>query len=409
MDILFANRVSYKEWVAGKTFSNYLQEHNISIQLLDAISEDDKKYLSEIGERYKYFELIDENLTLIQALIPISDVMQIHLFKEDRGYGFDITPIEFETKDYFAHIVINSNPYIDTLKATQNSKLADKVTIAISNCIDTRKLKKGDSLDILYSQSTRAGVAFKQPVIKSIKLINSDKELFIYIDKDSSLGYTKNQKKIPYTVNNKRKITYKKRVPISNREPHFGMPLRHIRVTSSFSLRRWHPILHKYRPHHGTDFGARRGVPLLAVESGKIVYAGWMRGYGKVVKIKHKSGFISLYAHQSRIRVRLGQRVKKGQIIGYVGSTGRSTGPHLHFGLMKNGRWVNPMKYLGKTKTVLKTFTKYKNEKITKYKFVNLENASSYKKELIKFIENNTTTYNWEDNQVTEVYRYDEK
>jgi murein DD-endopeptidase MepM/ murein hydrolase activator NlpD len=187
------------------------------------------------------------------------------------------------------------------------------------------------------------------------------------------------------------------------------MPLRHIRVTSSFSLRRWHPILHKYRPHHGTDFGARRGVPLLAVESGKIVYAGWMRGYGKVVKIKHKSGFISLYAHQSRIRVRLGQRVKKGQIIGYVGSTGRSTGPHLHFGLMKNGRWVNPMKYLGKTKTVLKTFTKYKNEKITKYKFVNLENASSYKKELIKFIENNTTTYNWEDNQVTEVYRYDEK
>jgi hypothetical protein len=134
-----------------------------------------------------------------------------------------------------------------------------------------------------------------------------------------------------------------------------------------------------------------------------------MRGYGKVVKIKHKGGFISLYAHQSRIRVHNGQNVKKGQIIGYVGSTGRSTGPHLHFGLMKNGRWIDPMKYLGKSKSksVLKTFSKYVDKKITKYKKVTIKDAKLNQKVLQDFIDSNMTSYNWQDSDITEVYRYD--
>ena len=408
---IFASfKVSYKEWIDGKTFSQYLQEHNISIELLDSISKDDLQYLSDIGQKYKYFELIDENSTLIDVLIPISKLMQLHLFKEESGYGFDVIPIKFENSDYFAHIIIDSNPYTDILRVTNNTKLAHKVSVALKSCINTKHLKKGDSLDILYTQATRVGIPFEQPTVKSIRLLSSSKEKFIYIDQDSGLGYTSNKKQIPYTVNTKKKVTYKKRVPISKNTPHFGMPLRHPRVTSSFSLRRWHPILHRYRPHHGTDFGARRGTPLLAVESGRVIYAGWMRGYGKVVKIQHKSGFVSLYAHQSRIRVKRGQRVKKGQIIGYVGSTGRSTGPHLHFGLMKRGRWVDPMRYLGKkSKTILKTFTKYKNEKVTKYKTVNLSNADKYREKLKNYIDKNTTTYSWKDSYIVEVYRYDKE
>jgi hypothetical protein len=157
--------------------------------------------------------------------------------------------------------------------------------------------------------------------------------------------------------------------------------------------------LHRYRPHHGTDFGARRGTPLLAVNDGKVIFAGWMGGYGKVVKIKHAGGYISLYAHQSRIRVKRGQRVKKGQIIGYVGSTGRSTGPHLHFGLMKNGRWIDPMKVLRKKSigrgSVLKKFTKYEDVKTTKYKKVEIKDAQKNKKRLDAYLIDNAPSYIW--------------
>jgi murein DD-endopeptidase MepM/ murein hydrolase activator NlpD len=178
------------------------------------------------------------------------------------------------------------------------------------------------------------------------------------------------------------------------------MPLCHIRVTSSFSKRRYLPILKRYRPHHGTDFGAKRGTPLLAVNAGKVIYSGYMGGYGKVVKIKHKGGYVSLYAHQSRIRVKRGSHVRKGQVIGHVGSTGRSTGPHLHFGLTKNGRWVNPMRVLsrkGGTHTVLKKFTEYKESSTKKYKTVDIKDAKKYRLKLLKHLKEQGKPFIWKE------------
>ena len=192
----------------------------------------------------------------------------------------------------------------------------------------------------------------------------------------------------------------------------FGMPLRKVRITSSFSYRRWHPILRRYRPHHGTDFGARRGTPLLAVNSGKVIFSGRMGGYGKVVKIKHDGGYISLYAHQSRIRVKKGQHVKKGQVIGYVGSTGRSTGPHLHFGLMKNGRWIDPMKVLRKKSiktSIMKKFTRYEDAKITKYKDVDIVQINKDKAKLMKYVEENATSYIWPEEEELTVHLQDKE
>ena len=124
-----------------------------------------------------------------------------------------------------------------------------------------------------------------------------------------------------------------------------------------------------------------------------------MGGYGKVVKIKHPGGYESLYAHQSRIRVKKGQQVKKGQIIGYVGNTGRSTGPHLHFGLKKNGRWINPMSVLRKKSikdTVLKKFTEYKNVTTTKYKEVVIKNAKEKKTKLLSYLKQESTPFVWD-------------
>ena len=395
----YGMKATHEKWEKGKTFSDYLESRNISADLLESISKEDQKFLSEIHTSYKYYELKDDTGVLVQALIPISKEMQLHLFKKHQssGYGFDIIPIEYKSDEYFAKIIIEENPYTDTLKTIQQSKVAERISRALKGVINAKKLHKGDEVSFVYRQRTRLGKAYAMPDIKVAKVQMGKKEQFIYVDEDG-YGYKEAGKSVAYSVTGKKKVTYTRRVPVSSKNSRFGMPLRHIRITSGFSYRRYHPILRRYRPHHGTDFGARRGTPLLAVNSGKVIFSGWMGGYGKVVKIKHGGGYVSLYAHQSRTRVKRGQRVKKGQVIGYVGSTGRSTGPHLHFGLKKNGRWINPMKVLRKKSiktSILKKFTKYEDVKTTKYKKVDIKGTKENKNKLLAYLKNDTPSYIW--------------
>ncbi|AKF24233.1 peptidase M24 [Sulfurovum lithotrophicum] len=393
----FGMKAKMKEWPHDFTFADYLDFNDISREMLDSISPQDQEYLSDIQSKYKYYELLDDNGSLMQALIPISKEMQIHLFKEvkkDR-YKFDIIPIAYKTQEYFAKVIISSNPYTDVQKAISRDSVAKKASQALKGVINTKKLHKGDMLAFVYTQRSRVGVPYTMPQIRVMKVKTRKSEQFIYVDEDGN-GYKETGKKVAYTVTGKKKVIYTRRV--KEKGSTFGMPLRHARITSSFSYRRWHPILHRYRPHHGTDFGARRGTPLLAVNDGKVSFAGWKGGYGRVVQIRHAGGYESFYAHQSRIRVKRGQRVKKGQIIGYVGSSGRSTGPHLHFGLKKNGRWVDPMKYLRKRsigKTILKKFTKYKDVEETRYKKVSIKGTAENRKKLEAYLLNDTPSYIW--------------
>jgi murein DD-endopeptidase MepM/ murein hydrolase activator NlpD len=118
-------------------------------------------------------------------------------------------------------------------------------------------------------------------------------------------------------------------------------PVAGAQLTSGFGFRR-HPILGFSRLHQGVDFGAPHGAPVMAAAGGTVVYAGWHGGHGNYVKIRHSKGLETAYAHLSRIKVRVGQRVDQGQNIGAVGSTGLSTGPHLHYEVWSNGRAVNP-------------------------------------------------------------------
>ena len=400
MGSLYAAKVVELKWKEGETFSQYLKAHHISADMLDSISQDDYKFLSEINSHYNVYELRDKDNSLLQALIPISEVMQLHLTKSKNNhkYAFDIVPIEYDTSEYFAQIEIEKNPYTDTLNAIHNVEVAKRLSTALKGVVNGKRLHKGDAIDFVYTQSTRMGKPYLMPKIKVARVKMGKKEKFIYVDEDGD-GFAQAGKSVAYTVTGKKKVTYTKRVPVSKRNAMFGMPLRRARITSSFSYRRWHPILHRYRPHHGTDFGARRGTPLLAVNAGKISFSGSMGGYGKVVKIRHADGYESLYAHQSRIRVKRGERVKKGQIIGYVGSTGRSTGPHLHFGLQKNGRWVDPMTILRKKSiktSILKKFTKYENVTTTKYKTVAIKGVKKNKSKLLQYVKENTKTYQWE-------------
>jgi len=400
-------KVYHKEWKEGQTFSAYLKANNIPSDFLESISEEDQKFLLEIRNRYKYYELKNDTGMLLQALIPISVEMQIHIYRKHmgNGYGFDIIPIQYKKKEYFAKVIIESNPYTDTLKTVKDASVAKKVARVFQGDVDSKKLQKGDEIDIVYEQRTRLGLLYAMPTVKVLRVKRGDKSKFIYVD-ENGIGYKETAKKISYTVMGKKKVTYTRKVRASKKEAMFGMPLRRVRVTSSFSYRRWHPILHRYRPHHGTDFGARRGTPLLAVNSGKVIFAGRMGGYGKVVKIKHDGGYISLYAHQSRIRVKRGAYVTKGQVIGYVGSTGRSTGPHLHFGLMKNGRWINPMKVLRKKSiktSILKKFTRYEDVQKTKYKPVDMVAITKERKKLLEYLDENATTTVWDGNTTLRV------
>ncbi len=129
----------------------------------------------------------------------------------------------------------------------------------------------------------------------------------------------------------------------SVRKTFLRAPLNTVRVTSKFGFR-MHPTLHKHKKHNGVDYGAARGTAVWAAADGTVTGAGWMGPCGKGVKIRHANGYESVYCHLSRIHVTRGLRVKQKRVIGRVGSTGRSTGPHLHYGLKENGRWINPLK-----------------------------------------------------------------
>lgn len=130
----------------------------------------------------------------------------------------------------------------------------------------------------------------------------------------------------------------------SNRGGLLKTPIDGARMSSGYGMRR-HPVLGYSKMHKGIDFAAPTGTPIFAAGDGIVSKAGWMNGYGRYIKVSHNSGLSTAYAHMSRFAqgIRAGVRVKQGQVIGYVGATGRATGPHLHYEIIMNGRQVNPV------------------------------------------------------------------
>jgi murein DD-endopeptidase MepM/ murein hydrolase activator NlpD len=122
-------------------------------------------------------------------------------------------------------------------------------------------------------------------------------------------------------------------------------PLSGGRYRSGFGMRK-HPIVGTMRMHNGVDWSAQRGTPIMAAGAGVISRAKWVSGYGRRIEIQHANGYTTTYSHQTNFAngIREGMRVRQGQVIGYVGSTGLSTGPHLHYEVKVNGRFVNPMR-----------------------------------------------------------------
>ncbi|MFQ5682783.1 MAG: peptidoglycan DD-metalloendopeptidase family protein [Candidatus Binatia bacterium] len=192
-------------------------------------------------------------------------------------------------------------------------------------------LRKGDSFRILYRRKYRERERRKgSSTILAAELVNrGHKHFAFYFKKAHGQGNY-------YDLDGK-----------SLARVFLRFPVEFERISSNFSDRRFNPLLKVVRPHHGVDFAARPGTMVRAVGNGQVTYAGWQRGgYGRMIEIKHSSTYASRYAHLQRFArgIRRGARVKKGQIIGYVGSTGRSTGPHLHYEFYEDRRTVDPMK-----------------------------------------------------------------
>jgi murein DD-endopeptidase MepM/ murein hydrolase activator NlpD len=202
-------------------------------------------------------------------------------------------------------------------------------------------IRPGDHYRFIYEKIYIDGKFVRNGRILAAEFINQGRryEAFFFQTEDGHADY--------YDENGK-----------SLRKAFLKAPLRYKRISSYFSYHRRHPILGIVRPHLGIDYAAPIGTPVEAVADGRIVYIGWRGGYGKFIKIQHNHIYASTYGHLSRFAkgLRRGSWVKQGQVIGYVGSTGRSTGPHLHYELRYKGKRKNPLTWrLPKQKRVAKS------------------------------------------------------
>lgn len=360
----YGAEVKHSTWKKHLTFEEYLKKYDISNNILDTLDEDDVLLVSDIKRNQKFYELIASNGILLQSLIPVGEELQLHLRKTYSGYELKVIPISYQKGTYIALLSIKSNPYKDITNSVKNRSLAKEFVNLVKESANFKEIKLGDKIAIVYTQKMHLGQPIGTPNIKVAMLETKDKRYFIFKHSDGKY----------YNEDGEELV-----------KKYMGKPLKHIRITSSFTKRRFHPILKRWKAHHGTDFGAKRGTPILAVADGEIIFSGRMGGYGNVIKIQHKDNYVTLYAHQSKLKAKKDEFVKKGDIIGYIGNTGRSTGPHLHFGLYKNGIPIDPMRLVKLSPDGLKG----------REKRAFLNRKRRYEKIINKILDENLTSYIW--------------
>ena len=361
INFLYASSVHEDVWWRGESLLTFFEKHQIPKDIYFNLSKTDKELCSEIYAGVEYQVMYDNSNKLEQALIPISEQMQIHIFKNIKGeYALDIIPIEYyEIKQNIA-IKIQNSPYEDIVSTTGNKALANEFVLAFKNSVDFRRLRKDDVVSIIFKQKIRLGRYFGVPEILGASVKMRRKTYYIFQNPEDKRYYDDKGKSLTNFL--------------------LKTPLRYTRISSRFTHKRWHPILKRYRAHLGVDFVAPTGRKIFAAANGRVIHKGRKGGYGKTVIIRHSNGLKTLYGHMNSYsnRIKVGSRVKQGQFIGRVGSTGRSTGPHLHLGLYKNGRAINPLKVISIAKTKLSGKKKKKFMKVVKNIQRELDNSLEY-------------------------------
>jgi murein DD-endopeptidase MepM/ murein hydrolase activator NlpD len=329
-----ASTLHVEKWSKGETFLTFLEKNELPLNIYYSLDREEQELATEIMSGIKYQILKNEDDVIEQVMIPIGEELQLHLIKQDEGYELTTTPISFQEEKLTVTVEIKNSPYQDIINETNNYLLAHEFIQAFKNSVNFKRLRKGDRVVIFYTKRTRLGRQFGSPKIEAAMVEVRGRKNYVFSYNKGRFYDSKGKEVEGFFL---------------------AKPVNYHRVSSKFTYKRWHPILKRYRAHLGIDYAARSGTPIRSAGNGKIVQLGRKGGYGKTITIRHDNGYKTLYAHMKGYRkgMRRGKWVKKGQTIGYVGSTGMSTGPHLHFGLYKNNRAINPNSVVKVTKSKL--------------------------------------------------------
>ena len=269
---------------------------------------------------------------VINFFFPISRTKKIQLVRNLKNDNFEAEEItkNLNKKIIFKEGKISQSLYRSAIKSNILPNIIVEFARIYGFQVDfQRDIRKNDAYQIIYEIfQDEDGKIFETGKIIFANLILGGQEnsLYLFIDKKKNGEH--------YDLNGK-----------SVRKALMKTPINAARLSSSFGMRK-HPILGFNKMHKGTDFAAKEGTPIMASGDGKIIRARWCGGGGNCVKIKHNSTYSTVYAHLSKFasRIKEGVRVKQGRIIGYVGSTGMSTGPHLHYEVIENNKKINSQK-----------------------------------------------------------------
>ena len=315
----------------GETFDKILEEYSVEKSEIKQIKDNlEKKInLNKLNVNQKFTFIIDQTNSVVKEFVfQISNTEKIYLTRMKESNKFDQKIIVTKLNK---NIEYNESIILESLyRSAANQKIPANIIIEFARIygfqIDfQRDIRKKDSFQIMYEVFTddkKKIIETGNILYANLKLSGEDNSLY-YFDSNKNEGhYDKSGKSVQKAL--------------------MKTPINGARLSSSFGMRK-HPIDGFNKMHKGTDFAAPMGTPIMASGNGVIKKAGWCGGGGNCVVIKHNSTYQTVYAHMSKFAkgIRKGTRVKQGQTIGYVGSTGKSTGPHLHYEVIVNGKRIN--------------------------------------------------------------------
>ena len=319
---------------SGETFDKILNSYSINKEEINAIKESlsKKVNINKLNTNQKIQIILDKTNNKIKEFVfQISNTEKIYLSKNSEDLEFDekILSIKLDKKIIYKENIILQSLY----KAATDQNIPPNTIIEFARIygfqVDfQRDIRKEDKFQIMYEvfiDENKKIIETGEILFANLKLSGQDNSLY-YFDKENLEGhYDKNGKSVQKAL--------------------MKSPINGARLSSSFGMRK-HPIDGYNKMHRGTDFAAPKGTPIMASGNGIVKKAGWCGGGGNCVKIRHNSTYETVYAHMSKFArgIKNGVRVKQGQTIGYVGSTGKSTGPHLHYEVIVNGKKVNSQK-----------------------------------------------------------------